>query len=723
MAITDNIIPPDMAIATTQQHNLQEDMLRTGELRNDLQLLPGDRESNGNRTYLLFDPVADNYFRISQKNYRIIKALSADMPMNEFLEKLKKSGIQSTKAEVFLLIGFLQNNHLMQSSYGRTEQRMRRQRAIKRSMFWNIILSSYLFFRVPLLRPDRFLNKTVEAIKLIFNHWTMLLLLLLTISGYLSVIVNYNRFADAFINSISIQGLIRYSIAVFFIKLIHEFAHAYSAKLAGCRVRRMGVAVVFFIPRFYTDLTDAWRVTDRKKRFLIDGAGIFSELFIGGIAALVWSFSLPGLTQTIAYYIFTVSIINTIFINGNPFIRYDGYYMLMDLMNLDNLHRRGVDCFRNLWHHWLLGLPEPIEPESQQTTRQKVGLILYGICAFIYRFFLYTSIILIVYFQFTKTLGIILLTLEVYLLLIKPLIQEGKLLKMNVKTMDRRRVLLSLSGAAVLLALLFLPLPWKINAPCEIKSRIVQPLYAQNSGFLEAIAVEDGDNVKKGDIIFSQENPFLDWMMKESELEEQASLLQLDQSQAIAERRGERETLLQALAKNRETHKELLRRKEEQITRSIIDGCFSLYDSYLKPGKWLNRGELIGEIYDPDNRYAVAYLTENEIRNLSIGKPVTIHLSHDLEAISGTIEVIRALPASLTPSPLLNAYGGPILTVQTPEGQLLPLEGYFQIDIAIDPQKTPAVGRSGIVSIRRFSSIGGNLLRQIIQTLRRELSF
>ena len=136
-----------------------------------------------------------------------------------------------------------------------------------------------------------------------------------------------------------------------------------------------------------------------------------------------------------------------------------------------------------------------------------------------------------------------------------------------------------------------------------------------------------------------------------------------------------------------------------------------------------SRGELIGEIYDPDNRYAVAYLTENEIRNLSIGKPVTIHLSHDLEAISGTIEVIRALPASLTPSPLLNAYGGPILTVQPPEGQLLPLEGYFQIDIAIDPQKTPAAGRSGIVSIRRFSSIGGNLLRQIIQTLRRELSF
>ncbi|WP_176012417.1 HlyD family efflux transporter periplasmic adaptor subunit [Victivallis sp. Marseille-Q1083] len=691
-----------------------------GELRYDLELLPGEADGNGMPSYLIFDPVADTYFRLTESNYQIIRLLTGNPTLDAFLEKLKRAGVSASREEVLKLLSFLQQSNLMKVSYQLTERKVLQARAFKRKLLLQIALSSYLFFRIPLLRPDRFLNRTVGAVTKIFNHWTFLLLWTLVAIGYLGLIVNYDRFADMFVASISLQGFIRYSIAVTVIKVIHEFAHAYTAKSAGCRVRRMGIAFVFFLPRFYTDLTDSWRITDRRRRFLIDGAGIFSELVIGGLAALVWSFSRPGLTSTVSYYIFAVSIINTVFINGNPFIRYDGYYLLMDLLNLDNLQRRGTDLLKSFWRRHLFGLPLPVEP---MPAKQRAGLFFYGISAFTYRIFLYTSIILIVYFNFTKTLGIVLLSLEVYLLILKPIYDEGKFLYMSRRQMRNRNVLLSLTGTLCIVLLLVLPLPWNVTAPCEVKAANSMMVYASISGFLETMPVEDGRLVKRGDLLYSLRNPFLEWRHREAELDEALSLTELDQAQRNADRLGEVDIIRQALDNNHTMLAELERKEAQLNTLSNLDGVFALHNQYLKPGQWINRGELLGEVFDPRERFIVAYLDENDIQSIRLDDRVTVVLNRELTRYPGRIVRIKPVPEEFAPSPLLSVFGGPVLSVPTEDGRFLPAQGCYEITVALDNAPALPIGRTGNVYLRKFSSVGGNILRDTVQVLRRELSF
>ena len=691
----------------------------TGELRPDLEIFKGGTDERGRGTWVIFDPVSGNYFRFSEKDYRIIGCLSGNQEMGVFLNKLKESGITADRQEAVKLLLFLQQSNLFNPVYGLTEAKAVKTRDFKKSMFWHIVLSTYLFFRIPLISPDRFLQRTLEKVRAIFNPWTLFTLKMVAAIGYLCLIVNFYKFADAFLASISIQGLLRYSLAIVLIKVVHEFAHAYTARNYGCRVRKMGVAFIVFFPRFYTDITDSWRIPDRWKRFQIDGAGVFSELLIGGFAALVWANTSSGPANTVAYYIFAVSILNTVFVNGNPFIRYDGYYMLMDIVNIDNLQKRGTDLVRGIWRKYLFGMTVPPDPS---TGWKRQVLIFYSISAFLYRIFLYTSIILIVYFQFIKAVGIVLLILEVYLLILKPVIDEGKFLVANWKNFKHGRASRSLGGALFILIILSIPLPWNIVAPCEVKSRDSVMLYAPVNGFLEELNLADGQAVRRGEPVMTQRDPFLDWKRQESKFDYEIDLLELDQAQGDKEQLRQIGVRKETLEHSRDTISELERKTAQLRTISQLDGTFALYERHLKVGKWLAKGELVGEIFGPDSRNAIAYAQEDDAKHIRIGDRVSVSLSDEISSYPGRVTGIIPLPAELPPSPLLKNYGGPIIVYNSGNGLFTPVSTYYQIDIEFT-KSSPKAGRTGAARLRKYASVGGNLVKNVVRVLRRELSF
>ncbi|OGV37246.1 MAG: hypothetical protein A2X48_12755 [Lentisphaerae bacterium GWF2_49_21] len=691
----------------------------TGELRADLELFKGGADENGNATWVIFDPVSGNYFRIAEKDYRIISCMSGNQELESFVDKLNQSGIHTDKDEITRTLSFLMQSNLMKPVYKGTETKMIRAREMKKKMFWHMVLNMYLFFRIPLVAPDRFIVKTLDIVRAVFNRWTLLVFKLVAILGYLCLILNFHKFADAFLASISIQGLLRYSLAIVLIKVVHEFAHAYTARNFGCRVRRMGVAFIVFFPRFYTDITDSWRIPDRWRRFLIDGAGIFSELFIGGFAALVWANTSTGSTNTIAYYIFTVSIINTVMVNGNPFIRYDGYYMLMDLMNIDNLQRRGTELVRGIWRRYLFGLAVPPDPSAGW---RRIVLIAYSISSFLYRIFLYTSIILIVYFNFTKAVGIVLLILEVWLLLMKPMIEEGKFFMANWKNFNRRKLAFSLGGTAFILLLLLIPLPWRISLPCEVKSVESVMVYASINGFLGDLPVADGAPVKKGDVVMTQEDPLLELRRDEAGLDIEIAKLQLEQAQTDKEQLAQIEVRKESLEYSRTAQAETERRSIQMRTTSQIDGVFSLHDQHLKKGKWLSKGDIVGEVYQPVAGKAVAFAVEDDVKHIRKGDRVSVSLSDELASYKGRVTGINPLPAALPPSPLLSVFGGPIPGFVGEDGFFKPVSTYYQIEIDFQ-SGSPVPGRTGTASLGKYSSVAGNMFRKTLQVLQRELSF
>ena len=692
-----------------------------GRLRSDIELFRGQGNIKGEPTWVIFDPVADSYFKISDANYQMLRVLSGNMEIEEYLQKLKSVGIHADKMEVMKLIKFLQDNNLFMPRYLQSEAQAVKLREMKKKMFWQRLMSTYLFFKIPIVKPDHFLNRTVDIVQHILNKWTLALLWTISICGYIGLVMNWQKFTEKFISSISLQGLARYSLAVIAVKFIHEFAHAYSAKVHGVRVRRMGLAIVFFVPRLYSDLTDSWRIHDWKKRFLIDGAGIISEIIIGGFAALVWVNTVPGLTHSVAYFVFAVSIINTVLINGNPFIRYDGYFMLMDFIGIDNLQQRATERTKALWRKHLFGLDLPTNDHTKGWKRY--FLVIFGICSFIYRIFLYTSIIMIVYFQFPKAIGIVLLCLEVYLLIIKPLTAEIKFLTMMRKKMNRTRSLLSYIGIAVILLCFFLPMPWDVTLPCEVRPVNSERIYA-HSGFISKILVKDGQKVKKNQLLFKQSDPYLLWRLQEAKISIEIDETILDQAQSSVERLGEIKIDRRALQSSRNLVKELKRKEALLNIKSRLDGVFAFYDQNLEEGKWLHKGAVIGEVYNPKLKEVVAYVGEDEMRKLLAGDKIKLHLNRDLKAYSGEIVSVNDVAAELEPTPLLDVFGGSILSNQNPQrGYFKPLHPRYQVTIKINDTLDLPIGRSGAINIRKYSSIGGNIVRKIIHVLQRELSF
>ena len=704
-----------------QQTQKQKQKHYIGRLRGDLELFRGEKNILGEPTWVIFDPVADAYFKISDSNYHMIRVLSGNIQMEQYLEKLKSVGINAGKMEVLKLVTFLQNNNLFMPRYLQSEAQASKMREMKKKMFWQRLMSTYLFFKIPIVKPDRFLDRTIDFIRNILNKWTLALLWIIAICGYIGLVMNWHKFTEKFISSISLQGLARYSLAVIAVKFIHEFAHAYAAKTHGVRVRRMGLAIVFFVPRLYSDLTDSWRIHDWKTRFLIDGAGIISEIIIGGFAALVWVNTVPGLTHSVAYFIFAVSIINTVLINGNPFIRYDGYFMLMDFSGIDNLQQRATERTKALWRKHLFGLDLPTRDHTHGWKRY--FLVIFGICSFVYRIFLYTSIIMIVYFQFPKAIGIVLLCLEVYLLIIKPLTGEIKFLTMMRKKMSRTKSLLSYIGIAIILLCFFLPLPWDVTLPCEVRAMSFERIYARN-GFISDILIKDGQKVKKNQLLFKQSNPYLSWRLQEAIVGIKRDETILDQAQSSIKRLGEIKIDRRALQSSRNLVKELKRKESLLNLRSEIDGVFAFYDQKLKKGKWLYKGDVIGEVYNRKIKRVVAYVGEDEMRKLKTGDRVKLHLKRDLKDYSGEIITVNDVATELEPTPLLDVFGGNILSNQNPQrGYFKPLHPCYQVTIKIDDTLNLPVGRSGAINIRKYSSIGGNMVRTIIHVLQRELTF
>ncbi len=695
----------------------------TGTPRRDLQFYRGPLDHTGNPTWSLYDPVSDIYYRLNEDNYHIIAALTSNMELEEFQAKLKSLGMRVSRQKVMSVIVFLNNHNLLQPVYGQTEMRVAKQRAMKQKMLGTRILSNYLFLRVPLVNPDRFLNRTADMVHFIFNRWMLTALVLLAVCGYICVVSNWQRITEQFINTLSFQGLVRYSLAVIVIKCVHEFCHAYTAKAYGIRVRRFGVAFIFFFPRLFTDLTDSWRLSSRKQRFMIDSAGIASEIVIGGIAALLWANAGPGAVRSICYYIFTVSILNTALVNGNPFIKYDGYFILCDILGLDNLQSRSAEIIKRGWRRIFFGI-EMGDPDPMLRGTGRMMAVLYGVGAFVYRFFLYTSIILIVYFKFTKTLGIILLGLEVYLLILRPFYMEVKTIMHMTKKIRRANLIGSAIGFLIIVLIITLPLPWNLTMPCEVKPGEAAMIYAQIDGYLDSINVRNGERILKGDLIFTQTNPYLDWASREGILDKMLGSAEFDLSLSDTKTISDARVLWLALQNNVANLQELARKKSQLKVFNPLDGNFALHDMHLKEGKWLRKGEIIGEVVDSSSRKIVAYVRENDYKGILPGARATIALKDQLISHNGTVTYASPLPALLPASPLLNIFGGPLLCVPV-EGTNLyqPLEPYYQIEIEPDRQSDLPIGRTGTVWLRRYSSIGGNAMRAVLSVLQKELTF
>ena len=394
-------------------------------LRGDLELFPQPDDDFGCAAAMIYDPLRHAYYRLAGD--ALAMTARWDCASLSSLRKRMRQECQRDVSddEIMQLHSFLENNYLLATANDAGKTFNAIYRRVRSQSLWSLLIHSYVFFRIPLLRPARMLRRITPYFEFAFRTGFWWSLAGLALAGAYLVSREWDRFVATAAGQLSPAGLLMIALVLLLLKSVHELGHAITATRYGCRVSTMGVAFMVLAPMLYTDTTDAWRLADTKARMRITIAGVAAESIVAVLALLLWAFLPDGAARSFAFTLAVTAPATTLLVNLNPFMRFDGYFYLMDRWRIENLQPRSFALAR--WrlreHLFALGLAAP-EAFALRTRRK---LVAYAWCTWTYRLVLFIAIALLVYALFAKVVGVILFAVEIAYFILRPIWSELKI--------------------------------------------------------------------------------------------------------------------------------------------------------------------------------------------------------------------------------------------------------------------------------------------------------
>ncbi|WP_460143858.1 biotin/lipoyl-binding protein [Pseudomonas sp. S2_A02] len=585
-------------------------------LRADLQLSTAAPALDGSPRWTLADPVRGRYFKLGAAAMRLLRHWSLGDPEQVLRAANREPGLPLDGAALEQLLEFLRGHDLISALDPSQRASYSLKASAQRQSLWQILLHQYLFFRIPLWRPDAFLNRAWPWLER-FGPRALRYGLPATLGlGVFLVSRDWQRFIATFPHLFSLGGALAFGVALFFAKLCHEFGHAFMAKRAGCRVQSMGVAFMVLLPMFYTDVSDAWRVNDRRARLLIGAGGVLAELVLACIALLAWSLLPDGPGRTAAFMLASATWITTLVINLNPFMRFDGYFLLSDFWEVDNLQGRAFALCRWRLREFLFGYaapaPEPWSPKMQRR------LLIWGYGAWLWRAALFFGIALAVYHLFFKVLGIFLMLVELVWFIFLPILSEWRQWWSRREQAHAPRVLLS--GLALLGLLLLLALPWRsaVELPTMLEAGRASALHAPVAARVKTVNVHDGQIVAQGEVLIELESPDLDSRQAIVRREIQIQQLQMRRQAGRSETAADAGIVEQRLAEAVAEYRGLAAQRERLLLRAPHGGKVRDLLPQLTVGRWLSTKDPLARVVEDGARLR-GYLAEAELWRVAPG--------------------------------------------------------------------------------------------------------
>lgn len=585
-------------------------------LRSDLQLSPASTALDGSPRWTLADPVRGRYFKLGAQAIRLLRHWSLGDPQQVLHAANKEPGLPLGEPELEQLLSFLRAHDLIAALDPQQRASYAWKAAALRQSLWQMALHQYLFFRIPLWRPDAFLNRAWPWMQR-FGPSLLRFGLPLTLGlGVFLVSRDWERFLATFPHLFSLGGAIAFGMALFFAKLCHEFGHAFMAKRAGCRVQSMGVAFMVLLPLFYTDVSDAWRINDRKARLLIGAGGVLAELLLACIALLAWSLLPDGPARSAAFMLASATWLTTLAVNLNPFMRFDGYFLLSDLWGVDNLQGRAFALCRWWLRETLFGYgeqaPEPWSPGMQRR------LLWWGFLSWLWRAALFFGIALAVYHLFFKLLGIFLMLVELGWFIFLPIFKEAREWWSRREQAHTLRMLLSAMGLLALLLLVAVPWRSSVEVPAMLEAGRVTALHASVAARVKQVNVHDGQVVEQGTVLVELESPDVDSQLIIVRREIDILQLQMRRQAGRSETAADVGVLEQRLAKAVAEYRGLLARRERLLLRAPQAGQVRDLMPQLVAGLWVSNREPLARIVEEGTRLR-GYLTEENLWRVAPG--------------------------------------------------------------------------------------------------------
>ena len=656
----------------------------------------------GDVWFILQDYHSGKFHRMTSTANYILSLMNGRRTMQEVWEAACQRFAEDppTQSETIRLLAQLHGADLIASDLppdiaelGQRHSRQERQSMLAR-------IRNPMALRLPLFDPDRFLTATVPLVRWLFTPFGFLLWLALVGTGVVLLGLHYEELTNGFRDQVlSAENLLIVALAYPVVKAIHELGHGYATKAWGGEVHEIGLMFLVFIPVPYVDASTSAAFDSKWRRAVVGGAGIMVELALASAALIFWIYAEPGLPRAFAFNVMLIGGISTLLFNGNPLLRFDGYFVLSDLIEIPGLGQRSNAYIFYLIRRYLFRVKDARSPVTARG--EKAWFFFYALGAFVYRLFISFAIALFVAGKFF-VVGIILALWALYNSFVAPVLKGVKYLFTSPELRNRRALPLGLvagSLAAVAGVLLYLPAPYTTVTHGVVWLGPDDIVRAETEGFVDATPGVAGGAVAGGETVVHMIDPTLDLRIEvlQSRLTETQLRLQVatfaDQVQA--------QLLRDRIALLEDQIADLTARRTTLDVAAPQGGQLVMQDAQNLEGRMIRRGEVLG------------YVTGNEGLRLRVAVPqAQAELVRgrtqavEMRFLSDPATPIRArlgaeVPQSQNTVPslaLATEGGGTIALNPAGQSELSTLDSVFQFEVIPDqPLPVEMVGARALV--------------------------
>lgn len=660
-------------------------------------------EYRGDIWYVLQDRSSGRFHRFSPASHFIASLLDGKRTLEEVWHTacdVLSDEETLTQDEILQLLSQLHNADVLYADGAPdiTEMVERGQKQRMKKKMMSVL--NPLAVRIPVLDPEGFLKLTMPLVRPLLSLPGLIAYLALLIYGAILLATNWGGLTDNVLDRVlSTESLLLLLVTYPVVKAIHELGHAYTITRWGGEVHEIGIMFLVFLPVPYVDASDSLSFSSKWRRAFVASAGILVELGLAAIAMIVWANAEGGLVRAFAFNTMLIGGMSTLLFNGNPLLRFDGYYVLSDLIEIPNLGGRSNQYIGYLIQRRMLGIKDAKNPATARG--EPVWFFFYAIAAFIYRLFITAAIILLVSAKFFS-LGIILALWSLVLMFGVPIAKQIWFLVASPKLRGRRGRAMGIVGGVLgvlVAALVLVPLPYATLAEGVVTIPGEGAVHANGDGVVARINVEQGDRVEPGQVLAELTDPLLN---------ARVDLLRATVNE-IALRRaslsvGDPAAARIALAEQEHAQADLdlARERQQNLTiRAAVGGRVAMIETTDLPGQYVERGQLLGYVSgfrDPVIRAVVSESDVDIVRQRTRSIEVRF-VSDPRDALDARIvREIPALEASLPSLALATRGGGRIVLDPGDSTGRRTLQNLLHLDLMLmHPHEFDTVGERVLI--------------------------
>ena len=642
--------------------------------------------------YIMEDTSSGRNHRFNPAAYQLIGLLDGQRSVQEISDLLNKQlgDFAPGQEEIIQLMGQLYSADLIQTNaLVNIEELFDRHAKFKDSKFKQRFINP-LSQKVPLWDPEVFLDKYQSKVAWLFSRWMAAIWLLVVAFSTLQAVTHWTKITDYFdVNAVAPNNLLMMFLLYPPIKIFHELGHAFVTKLKGGEVHEMGINFMMFMPVPYVNVSSSGHFRNKYDRMLVSAAGILIETFLAALGLLLFLNTEPGFVQQIGFTMLLIGGVSSLFFNGNPLLKYDGYYILADMLGIPNLFQRSMQYWRYFFQRHLIGITLISSPAS--APNETAWFIVYSIASLLYRLSILWFICIYVTEKFF-TAGVLLAFWLVGAQIISPVCKAiSFVLTSPVLGKKRSQAVIKsfIVGLAVLALFGFMPFPSYTLAEGIVWLPDEAQIKAEQDGFIDELKVHSHQYVERGDVVL---------VMSDDTLKSKARIARAKLTELQSQYRAERESdlvkagILKQEFRVAQAELENINAKlQALVIKSAKQGYVLLPEIDDLPGRFVHHGESIGYVVNnnesPTIRMAVLQENIGQLRE-SIADIKVRLISAPGREYAATM--IRQTPEAThkVPSATLTTLGGGKIAVDpNNKKELLALQKIFLVDLRFNPTK------------------------------------